>query len=51
MRKMSKDHFISDSGIIVNNKTIHVKIFVFLCRTLSLILAVLGILAFVKGNF
>ncbi len=45
------DNYISDSGIITSNKKVHITFFVFLCRALTFILAVLGILAFVEGNF
>ena len=46
-----KDQFISDSGIITTKKTRNITIFVFLCRAISVFLAVLGVLAFVEGNF
>ncbi len=51
-RKYNNDDlFISDSGVKTSNKKIHVSLFVFLCRFLSVILAILGILCFWKGNF
>ncbi|MBQ7614688.1 MAG: hypothetical protein IJU77_06545 [Butyrivibrio sp.] len=50
-KKQDKDQFISDSGIITTNKTTHITIFVFLCRAVSVVLAVLGVLAFIEGNF
>ena len=46
-----KDTFISDSGIIESNKTKQARIFVFICNVLTLALAVLGLIAFIKGNF
>ncbi len=45
------DNYISDSGIITSNKKVHITFFVFLCRAMTLVLAALGILAFVEGNF
>ena len=50
-KKASNPVFISDSGIIETNKKRHEKIFVFICRAISAFLAVLGVLAFVEGNF
>jgi hypothetical protein len=47
----TKSQLISDSGVIDNKKILHTKIFVALCRILSLILAIIGMLAFVEGNF
>lgn len=49
--KKNSDSFISDSGIIVSNKTKQAKTFVFICNVLTLILAVLGFITFVIGNF
>lgn len=49
--KNNSDSFISDSGIIVSNKTKQAKTFVFICNVLTLILAVLGFITFVIGNF
>ena len=46
-----KNVLISDDGITTTRKHIKVNLFVFLCRAVSLALAALGILAFVKGNF
>jgi hypothetical protein len=52
MQKNShKDMLISDSGVTKTNKTLHISLFVFLCRALSVILAILGALALYKGNF
>lgn len=45
-----KDHLIDDSGMYKDLRTIQSRIFVGLCHTLSLIVAVLGILALVNGN-
>lgn len=42
---------ISDHGVIVTKKNIHISVFIIICRVLTVVLAVLGILAFVKGNF
>ena len=43
---------ISDSGIIESGKNEKVThLFINICQLLSIILAILGILAFVKGNF
>ncbi|MBQ7147722.1 MAG: hypothetical protein IJR96_03110 [Pseudobutyrivibrio sp.] len=49
--KKHSDEFISDSGIIESNKTKQARIFVFICNVLTLALAVLGLIAFIKGNF
>jgi hypothetical protein len=46
-----KDVLIADHGIITSNKRLHVSIFVFICRVMTVILAVLGALAFYEGNF
>ena len=51
MAEKNKDILISDSGVVSSNKRLHVSIFVHLCRILSAALAVLGILAFIEGNF
>ena len=52
MKKYNNDDlFISDSGVTSSNKKIHISLFVFLCRALSIILAILGLLCFWKGNF
>ncbi len=52
---MSKKHepvaFISDSGIIESNNSKRTKIFCFICNILSVALGILGLIAFVKGNF
>ena len=45
------DTFISDDGIIESNKSKQTKRFVFLCNVLTFALIVLGIVAFIKGNF
>ncbi len=50
MGEKKKDILISDSGVVHSNKRLHISIFVYLCRILSAVLAVLGILAFVEGN-
>ncbi len=46
-----KNVLISDEGITTSKKHIKVNLFVFLCRAVSVALAILGLLAFVKGNF
>ena len=46
-----KDTLISDDGVTVSHKRIHISIFVLLCRILSVVLAVLGILAIYEGYF
>ncbi len=52
MRKLSKeDLFISDSGVIASKKRLHISIFVIICRILTIILAILGGLAFYTGTF
>ena len=51
-RKYSNDDlFISDSGVTTSRKKIHITFFVFLCRAVSVILAILGFLCFWEGNF
>ena len=49
--KHGTDTYISDTGIIEDNSTKQARFFVGLCHTLSLLLAILGIIAFIKGNF
>ena len=51
MAKKKHDVLISDHGVTTTNKVLHEKIFVFICRALSVVLAILGILAFAYGNF
>lgn len=46
-----KSQLISDSGVIDSKKELHTKIFVTLCRIMSLALSIIGILAFIEGNF
>ncbi len=43
--------FISDEGIIETNQSKQTRRFVFLCNILTFALAVLGLVAFIKGNF
>lgn len=51
-RKYNNDDlFISDSGVTTSKKKIHITFFVFLCRALSIVLAILGVLCFWKGTF
>ena len=42
---------ITDDGLIFDDKTKQAKIFVFLCNFISLGLLILGVIAFIKGNF
>ena len=46
-----KSKLITDDGIINDGKTTQARIFVFLCNLISLCLAILGLLAFIKGSF
>lgn len=46
-----KDILISDSGVQKSRVGLYSRIFVTLCRIMTVILLVLGILAFVSGNF
>ena len=52
-KKDKKDNvLISDSGIIESGKNEMIsKIFINICQLLSVILIILGVLAFIKGNF
>lgn len=50
-KKQNDDIFITDSGVITTNKRLHISIFVFLCRFLTVVLGILGVLAFYEGNF
>lgn len=50
MADHNTDNFISDSGVIQSNKTKQARRFVFLCNLLTLILAILGIIAFFHGT-
>ena len=45
-----KDHLIDDSGMHKDMRTIQSRIFIGICHTLSVIVGILGILAWVKGN-
>ncbi len=49
--KHGKDVYIDDLGVKKSKVGIYSRIFVTLCRIFSIILAALGILAFVTGNF
>lgn len=51
MEDHNNNTFISDEGIIENNKSKQTRQFVFLCNVLTFALAVLGLVAFIKGNF
>lgn len=50
-KKPTDEILISDSGVTKTNKRLKVSLFVFLCNVMTLILAILGVLAFIKGNF
>lgn len=49
--KKNEDILISDSGVRTSRLGLYTKIFVAICRVLSVILIILGVLAFVSGNF
>ena len=49
--KKGDDLLISDSGVSVDKNRKRATIFVISCRILSVILVVLGIAAFIEGNF
>ncbi|MCR5476273.1 MAG: hypothetical protein K6E92_01450 [Lachnospiraceae bacterium] len=46
----STDNFISDEGIITTKKRVKVTFFVYLCRVLTIALAILGVMALIIGN-
>jgi|UPI00055BC448 hypothetical protein len=50
-RDKEKDILISDTGIKTSRKGLYSSIFVTICRILSVVLVILGVLAFVTGNF
>ena len=50
-KKKHEDLYISDSGVMVDRSFKKVTFFVVSCRIMSFILAVLGVLAFIEGNF
>ena len=50
-KKENKDILISDTGVRTSRVGLYSKVFVALCRVFSVILIVLGVLAFVSGNF
>lgn len=47
----NKDVYISDEGVYHSNKSKQTFVFVLLCRILSIVMAILGLAAFVSGNF
>ncbi|MBQ3797111.1 MAG: hypothetical protein II842_12715 [Butyrivibrio sp.] len=49
-KRSGKKEFISDSGIITSTNK-RERIFVYLCRFISVFLIILGLLAFIEGNF
>ncbi|WP_155834053.1 hypothetical protein [Butyrivibrio sp. VCD2006] len=51
-KNKSDNLLISDTGVVESGKKEYVtKIFINTCQLLSVILIILGILAFIKGNF
>jgi len=50
MADQFKTDLIDDSGVHNNVKIRQTQIFVFLCRVLTVILGILGVLALIKGN-
>ena len=54
MSEMKNDnlsaHLIDDTGVHKSNKKVHVTVFVVLCRIVTLILIVLGVVALFVGN-
>ncbi|MCR4897431.1 MAG: hypothetical protein K5891_11725 [Lachnospiraceae bacterium] len=46
----ASEHLYSDAGIITSHKRTKVTIFVYLCRILSIVLIVLGVMALIIGN-
>lgn len=52
MKKQKEEHFyISDSGLMEDNNTKQARRFVFMCNVVTLVLAVLGLIVFIEGNF
>lgn len=49
--KKSDDLFISDSGLMVDKNRKKATVFVISCRILTVFLIILGIAAFIEGNF
>ena len=49
--KKGDELFISDSGLMVDKNRKRAAIFVVACRILSIVLIILGIAAFIEGNF
>ena len=52
-KKDKKDNvLISDTGFVDTGKSEKVTtLFIYICQLVSLVLIILGILAFIKGNF
>ena len=48
--KEPKDHLITDEGVIKNVKTTQATVFVVFCRILTIVMAILGIVALIVGN-
>ncbi len=49
-KKKKNDLFITDTGILIEQKKTPVTLFVFICRALSIVLIVLGVMALYVGN-
>ncbi len=50
-KKNNHKVYISDSGLMEDNNTKQAHLFIFLCNILTAVLAVIGLIAFVQGNF
>ena len=50
-KNRDRDIFISDDGVETSKKRLYSNTFIFLCNVISVVLVILGILAFVEGNF
>ena len=44
------DNYISDEGIINTRKRVKITFFVYLCRILTIVLGILGVMALIIGN-
>lgn len=50
-KDQEKDILISDTGVKKSKIGLYSTIFVSICQILSVILVILGVLAFITGNF
>ncbi len=50
-KNRDKDIFISDKGVETSKRRLYSNAFIFLCNVISAVLVILGVLAFVEGNF